>query len=116
MNLNKEQICATINGIFIGLALILIAVLGFNTYTIVKELEAEIKTLEKRDIEINKKLYSIEKYLDELEASDSLDKQDIYSMWESLAIIRQNFLAIGRGYNLTEEDFCPPNICKPEGG
>lgn len=46
-------------------------------------------------------------YLTELEASDSIDKEEIMLMWHSIGTMRGNFVALGLGFHLEEEDICP---------
>ena len=46
-------------------------------------------------------------YLTELEASDSIDKEEIMLMWHSIGIMRSNFVALGLGFHLEPEDICP---------
>jgi len=46
-------------------------------------------------------------YLTELEASDSIDKEEIMLMWHSIGTMRGNFVALGLGVHLEEKDICP---------
>lgn len=98
---------------FLTLAFLMISGLGFTGFYLYKIQKVEIQNIMKKQDAIEKKIGRLESYLRELEASDAIDKQDIHHIWESLAIVRNNFMAIGHGYHLDEKDFCPPNVCKP---
>jgi hypothetical protein len=83
--------------------------------------DARIKALENQLVEVkeeiaktnedNKKLHA---YLTELEASDSIDKEEIMLMWHSIGIMRGNFVALGLGFHLKEKDICPEEECPEE--
>lgn len=65
MNLYKERPYTTIDAIFVAIDFILIAIWGFNTYSVGKRLKAQIKTIEERDIETNKKIDDLKKHINE---------------------------------------------------
>lgn len=73
--------------------------------------------LVKTDEEISKANEEIDKlhsYLKELEASDDIDKTEFVEIWKSLGTIRNNFLALGLGLHLVEEDICPEEVVNCE--
>lgn len=99
--------------LFIFCTILTSQIIGLNTTfgfqaKKIERLEAKVEELEKdRDL--------LQVYFRELEASDALDKNDIMGMYKSLAIIRGNFLALGHGYFLEEEDICPEDEPKCKG-
>lgn len=54
--------------------------------------------------EANKKIAELEL---KFETFKSLTSSEFESTWKSFAIVRGNFLAIGHGLHLSEEDICP---------
>lgn len=95
--------------VIISLVFILIGI-SFNRRDARRRIEAlenkliEVKAELTKTNEDNKKLHA---YLTELEASDSIDKEEIMLMWHSIGTMRGNFVALGLGFHLEEEDICP---------
>jgi len=62
------------------------------------------------NIQLEKAKEDIEKlqaYCEELEAANDINKAEFVNIWESLATVRNNFLALGHGLHLAREDICP---------
>ena len=99
--------------VIISLVFILIGI-SFNRRDARRRIEAlenkliEIKAELTKTNEDNKKLHA---YLTELEASDSIDKEEIMLMWHSIGTMRGNFVALGLGFHLEEKDICPEEEC-----
>jgi len=99
--------------VIISLVFILIGI-SFNRRDARRRIEAlenkliEVKAELIKTNEDNKKLHA---YLTELEASDSIDKEEIMLMWHSIGTMRGNFVALGLGFHLEEKDICPEEEC-----
>jgi septal ring factor EnvC (AmiA/AmiB activator) len=61
--------------------------------------------------EANKDIEKLQAYCKELEASTDINRKEFIYIWESLGTVRNNFVALGKGLHLDEEDICPPSEC-----
>lgn len=85
------------------------------------ERDAKIEALENKLIEVKAELTKVNEdnknlhtYLTEIEASDSIDKEEIMLMWHSIGTMRGNFVALGLGFHLSPKDICPEEECEEE--
>lgn len=61
--------------------------------------------------EANKEIENLHAYCKELEAATDTNGKEFVYIWQSLGTIRNNFVALGNGLHLNEEDICPPSEC-----
>ena len=75
--------------------------------TDVIDLQTKLTEQEKKTKDIKEDIEKLQAYCEELEAANDIDKAEFVNIWESLATVRNNFLALGHGLHLAREDICP---------
>ena len=92
-------------GVGIGFLLLMVIILAISTY----QLKKYSSSLQDNLITTNKKIARLELELNTFKNLTSDEFQSFkISTWQSFARVRNNFLAIGHGYHLEEDDFIPP--------
>lgn len=61
--------------------------------------------------EANKKIQEIENWVNNIDISYGIEFE---RTWRSIATMRNNFVALGKGYHLEKEDICPEEECPQE--
>ena len=84
----------------------------------IHERDKKISSLQSQLVETNTQLQKakddiekLEAYCKELEAATDINRKEFTYIWESLGTVRNNFVALGKGLHLDEEDICPPSEC-----
>lgn len=117
MKYEKEKMSkGTFKSLLIFLIIIVVGFLAANRR--INELEEKIDYLNHRVKVMEQKLNDQRtEYLDfsrEFENFVSLTSDEFESTWVSLARVRNNFIALGKGFHLEDEDIAPDSEADPE--
>ena len=88
----------------------LVLVCIWSVYCI-HRLETNVADLQTKLTEQEKKTKELET---KFESFKSLTSSEFESTWKSFSMVRNNFVAIGKGYHLEQEDICPEEECQEE--
>lgn len=95
------------NKIIIIISIILITVTSINVFNLTKK----VKNLDNKIIMLNEKIEKLEAntFILEVELNTykNLTNEEFERTWESFAIMRNNFIALGNGFHLKDEDISP---------
>lgn len=86
---------------------VLVLICIWTTYCI-HRMETDLITLQTKLTEQEEKTKNLES---KFESFQSRTNNEFENTWKSFGMVRNNFIAIGNGFNLDKEDFCPESEC-----